>query len=120
MRMIPQQMPMEPVGHRFEIADYTRTAPAGSYTAPWAEIAADLRARASSFTEYRTSGERFTADILASLREGAPAPDPRHFLRSFANAVDVTISELRLEAFLPADEATSAALTRAAERPGSG
>ncbi len=75
------------VGHRFEVADYARTAPGGTYTAPWTEIAADLRARASSFTEYRTSGERFTADVLASLREGAPAPEPRHFLRSFANAV---------------------------------
>ncbi|MBY0252815.1 MAG: ATPase, partial [Methylobacterium organophilum] len=75
------------VGHRFEVADYARTAPGGTYTAPWSEIAADLRARASSFTEYRTSGERFTADVLATLREGAPAPEPRHFLRSFANAV---------------------------------
>ncbi|MCJ2096061.1 ATPase [Methylobacterium sp. J-072] len=75
------------VGHRFEIADYARTAPGGSFTAPWSEIAADLRARAASFTEYRTSGERFTADILATLREGAPSPEPRHFLRSFANAV---------------------------------
>ena len=75
------------VGHRFEIADYARTAPGGSYTAPWSEIVADLRARAVSVTEYRTSGERFTADILATLREGAPAPEPRHFLRSFANAV---------------------------------
>lgn len=75
------------VGHRFEIADYARTASGGSYTAPWSEIAGDLRAKAASFTEYRTSGERFTADVLATLREGAPAPEPRHFLRSFANAV---------------------------------
>ncbi|TXN62109.1 AAA family ATPase, partial [Methylobacterium sp. WL18] len=75
------------VGHRFEIADYARTASGGSFTAPWSEIAADLRARAASFTEYRTSGERFTADILATLREGAPSPEPRHFLRSFSNAV---------------------------------
>jgi transcriptional regulator with XRE-family HTH domain len=35
-------------------------------------------------------------------------------ISSFANAVDVTISELKLEAFLPADQATSAALIRAA------
>ena len=32
-------------------------------------------------------------------------------ITSFATAVDVTISELKLEAFLPADEATAAALT---------
>jgi transcriptional regulator with XRE-family HTH domain len=37
-------------------------------------------------------------------------------ITSFATAVDVTLSELKLEAFLPADQATAAALTRAAER----
>jgi hypothetical protein len=30
-------------------------------------------------------------------------------ISTFANAVDVTVSELKLEAFLPVDEATSAA-----------
>ncbi len=35
-------------------------------------------------------------------------------LTSFATAVDVTLSELRLEAFLPADEATATILTRRA------
>ncbi|MDR7038779.1 energy-coupling factor transporter ATP-binding protein EcfA2 [Methylobacterium sp. BE186] len=75
------------VGHRFEIEDYARTTPEGSFTAPWSEIAADLRARAERFEEFRTSGERFTAELLASLREGAPVPDPRHFLRTFSNAV---------------------------------
>ncbi|MGH3250073.1 MAG: helix-turn-helix domain-containing protein [Trebonia sp.] len=38
-------------------------------------------------------------------------------ITSFATAVDVTISELKLEAFLPADQATATALIRAAERP---
>jgi hypothetical protein len=33
-------------------------------------------------------------------------------ITSFATAVDVTISELKLEAFLPADQATAAILTR--------
>lgn len=74
-------------GHRFEIADYARQNGEGSYTAPWSEIAADLRRRSESFEEFRSSGERFTAELLATLREGAPVPDPRHFLRSFANAV---------------------------------
>jgi transcriptional regulator with XRE-family HTH domain len=37
-------------------------------------------------------------------------------ITSFATAVDVTVSELKLEAFLPADQATAAALTRVAER----
>ena len=35
-------------------------------------------------------------------------------ITSFATAVDVTISELKLEAFLPADQATAATLIRAA------
>ncbi|MGV7029939.1 SbcC/MukB-like Walker B domain-containing protein [Methylobacterium symbioticum] len=74
-------------GHRFEIADYTRQNGEGSYTAPWSEIAVDLRRKAESFEEFRASGERFTAELLLTLREGAPVPDPRHFLRSFANAV---------------------------------
>jgi len=38
-------------------------------------------------------------------------------ITSFATAVDVTLSELKLEAFLPADLATATALARAAKRP---
>ncbi|MFC7664966.1 SbcC/MukB-like Walker B domain-containing protein [Methylorubrum suomiense] len=75
------------VGHRFEIADYVRETDQGSFVAPWSEIAADLRRRSETFEEYRTSGERFTAAVLATLREGAPVPDPRQFLRTFSNAV---------------------------------
>jgi hypothetical protein len=37
-------------------------------------------------------------------------------ITSFATAVDVTLSELKLEAFLPADLATAAALARAARQ----
>ncbi|GJD93941.1 SbcC/MukB-like Walker B domain-containing protein [Methylobacterium iners] len=74
-------------GHRFEIADYVREAHEGSFVAPWAEIAKDLRFRADRFEEFRSSGERFTAELLALLREGATAPEPRHFLRTFSNAV---------------------------------
>jgi hypothetical protein len=40
-------------------------------------------------------------------------------ITSFATAVDVTVSELKLEAFLPADQATAAALSWAAGRPNS-
>ena len=40
-------------------------------------------------------------------------------ISTFATAVDVTISELRLEAFLPVDQATAALLAAAGEsRPG--
>ena len=36
-------------------------------------------------------------------------------ISTFATAVDVTISELRLEAFLPVDQATAALLARGGE-----
>jgi transcriptional regulator with XRE-family HTH domain len=39
-------------------------------------------------------------------------------ITSFATAVDVTVSELKLEAFLPADQPTAAALTEAGAQPG--
>ena len=38
-------------------------------------------------------------------------------ITSFATATDVTVSELKLEAFLPADQATAAALAAAAAQP---
>jgi energy-coupling factor transporter ATP-binding protein EcfA2 len=75
------------VGHRFEIADYVREAPGGSFVAPWAEIAKDLRNRGTTFDEFRASGERFTTELLGLLREGAAVPEARHFLRTFSNAV---------------------------------
>ncbi|WP_284246840.1 ATP-binding protein, partial [Methylobacterium haplocladii] len=75
------------VGHRFEIADYVRETDRGSFVAPWSEIAADLNRRAERFEQFRSSGERFTAEVLALMREGAAAPEPRHFLRTFSNAV---------------------------------
>jgi hypothetical protein len=39
-------------------------------------------------------------------------------ITSFATAVDVTLSELRLEAFLPADQATAAVLMREGREAG--
>ncbi len=85
----------------------------------------------------RTPNERFDA-LVAELEELVPErprhPGPDHLgfavplrLRSgdeelqllttlahFGTAVDVTVAELRLEAFLPGDEATAAHLARAA------
>ena len=48
----------------------------------------------------------------------SPAGDLRLIttITSFATAVDVTVSELKLEAFLPADAATAAALHAATPR----
>lgn len=75
------------IGHRFRIDDYVREMEAGSFVAPWSTIAADLLKRAERFEQFRSSGERFTSEVLSVLREGAAAPEPRHFLRTFANAV---------------------------------
>lgn len=80
----------------------------------------------------RTADPRFQAlsTELGDYLPAAPAPTADHLgfavplrlrtsagelrllttITTFATAVDVTISELRLETFLPADEATSAAL----------
>jgi hypothetical protein len=59
------------------------------------------------------------------LRLHTGAPDDRELrlittLTHFGTATDVTIAELRLEAFLPADEATSAALTELVTTPRGG
>ena len=57
-----------------------------SYLAPWSEIAANLRSRHPGFEEYRSSAERFTADMLAAMRGPGQPPNACHFLRAFANA----------------------------------
>ncbi len=75
------------IGHRFRIEDYVHETERGSFVAPWSTIASDLLRRAERFEQFRSSGERFTAEVLNQLREGAAAPEPRHFLRTFANAV---------------------------------
>ncbi len=50
------------------------------------------------------------------LRTGDPELRLITTLTHFGTATDVTIAELRMEAFLPADEATSAALTELVTR----
>ena len=79
----------------------------------------------------RHRGQRALADELAALLPPARAPAPDHrgyavplrlrdpeltlltTLTHFGTAVDVTVAELSLEAFLPADEATEQALAHA-------
>jgi transcriptional regulator with XRE-family HTH domain len=53
------------------------------------------------------------------LRTGAGELRLMTTISTFATAVDVTISELRLEAFLPVDQATAALLADGGESPGS-
>jgi hypothetical protein len=74
--------------------------------------------------------DAFVAELEGYLPPAAPGPDHLGFavplrlwtgegelrlittLTSFATAVDVTLSELHLEAFLPADEPTAESLRR--------
>ena len=51
------------------------------------------------------------------LREGDDELTLLTTLTHFATAIDVTLSELTLEAFIPADAATAAYLSRAGQRP---
>src|SRR5215213_4482661 len=73
-------------GHAYSVEEARRRDGLRSYLAPWSEIAANLRVRHPGFEEYRSSAERFTADMLAAMRAPGQPPNARHFLRAFANA----------------------------------
>jgi len=73
-------------GHAYSVEEARRREGTRSYLAPWSEIAANFRARHPGFEEYRTSAEKFTADMLAIMRGPGQPPNARHFLRAFANA----------------------------------
>ena len=53
-----------------------------------------------------------TADVVTPLRLRHPDGDLAFFstITTFGTAVDVTVAELSIEAFFPADEATSRAM----------
>jgi transcriptional regulator with XRE-family HTH domain len=95
--------------------------------AEWARhIIENLRARGRRSPDPRL--DRLVAELEGYVPEAEPGPDHMGFavplrlrhaggelrlittLTSFATAVDVTVAELELEAFLPADEATADAL----------
>jgi hypothetical protein len=73
-------------GHAYSVEEARRREGSRSYLALWSEIAANLRSRHPGFEEYRSSAERFTADMLAAMRGPGQPPNARHFLRAFANA----------------------------------
>jgi transcriptional regulator with XRE-family HTH domain len=97
-------------------------------------IVESLRAQALHSPDGRLDG--LIAELEGYLPAVTPGPDHLGFavplrlgsddgelhlittLTSFATATDVTLAELHLEAFLPADEATAAALHRLAATPG--
>lgn len=93
----------------------------------------------TDWAQHVLNGTRHLPQLHAELCEYVPAVEPSddylgfavplhlrtsfgelHLLTTvttFATAVDVTLAELRLEAFLPADAATAAALHAASSRP---
>ncbi|MBB3998541.1 SbcC/MukB-like Walker B domain-containing protein [Aureimonas pseudogalii] len=71
-------------GHAFTVEDIRR---GKSGVAPWAEIAARLRALSPEMSEHRASAERFTSEMLAAMRGPGQPPNARHFLRAFSNAL---------------------------------
>jgi len=73
-------------GHAYSVEEARRREGSREYLAPWAEIAANFRSMHPGFEEYRTSAEKFTADMLAIMRGPGQPPNARHFLRAFANA----------------------------------
>jgi transcriptional regulator with XRE-family HTH domain len=99
-------------------------------------IVESLRGQALRSPDPRLDG--FVAELEGYLPPAAPGPDHLGFavplrlrtgegelrlvttLTSFATAVDVTLSELHLEAFLPADEPTAEILRRRPTSPPAG
>ncbi|KQT52111.1 MULTISPECIES: SbcC/MukB-like Walker B domain-containing protein [unclassified Aureimonas] len=74
-------------GHAFSIEAIRREENGVSTLAPFAEIAAEMRRTHPEMTEYKSSAERFTADMLSAMRGPASPPNARHFLRAFSNAL---------------------------------
>lgn len=73
----------------YSVGDAKRRGPNGGITlAPWSETVAHLRRSCPEFEEYRSSAEKFTTDMLRRMRGfHNQAPNARHFLRAFSNAL---------------------------------
>ncbi|WP_182086873.1 SbcC/MukB-like Walker B domain-containing protein [Aureimonas sp. ME7] len=74
-------------GYAFTMEGMRRGADGAETIAPWSEIAAEMRQASAGFQEYRNSAEKFTSDMLSAMRGPASAPNARHFLRAFSNAL---------------------------------
>lgn len=74
-------------GHAFSIEALRREADGVATILPFAEVASAMRRAHPEMEEYKSSAERFTADMLAAMRGPASPPNARHFLRAFSNAL---------------------------------
>ncbi len=54
---------------------------------PWSDIVEILRKKSPDFQEFRASAEKFTGEMLRIMRTDGQPPNPKHFLRAFANAL---------------------------------
>ncbi|WP_279482009.1 SbcC/MukB-like Walker B domain-containing protein [Aureimonas sp. SK2] len=74
-------------GHAFSLETVRRNQGGVETVMPWREIAASLRESCPAFAEYKSSAEKFTAEMLVAMRGPGSAPNARHFLRAFSNAL---------------------------------
>ncbi|WP_061930703.1 SbcC/MukB-like Walker B domain-containing protein [Aureimonas sp. AU22] len=74
-------------GHAFSLEAVRKSEGGVETVKPWADIARDLRESCPAFSEYKASAEKFTAEMLTAMRGPASAPNARHFLRAFSNAL---------------------------------
>lgn len=74
-------------GHAYSVKEARRRDGAQETLASWEEISGNLRRNHPGMEEYKASAEKFTADVLKHMRGSGQAPNARHFLRSFANAL---------------------------------
>jgi ABC-type dipeptide/oligopeptide/nickel transport system ATPase subunit len=74
-------------GYAYSVNDAKRRDGTREYLAPWSEISDLLRNACPSMEEYKTSAEKFTADVLKIMRTSGQAPNVRQFQRTFSNAL---------------------------------
>lgn len=74
-------------GHAYSVENAKRRIGAKETLAPWSEIAAGIRKNHPTMEEFRTSAEKFTNEMLRTMRGAGHTPNVKHFLRSFSNAL---------------------------------
>lgn len=74
-------------GHAYSVNEARRRVGSKEVLASWSEIAASLRQHNPAMEEYRTSAEKFTADMLKVMRGPGHSTNAKHFLRAFSNAL---------------------------------
>lgn len=86
--------PKEETLSRFIAPDYEYTSAAfvtkdeeGTRLQSWPVIREGLKKACPAFREYNANAGKFVQDVLVSMRRSGNPPDPKQFLKSFANAI---------------------------------